>query len=92
MALECLCSDEIIGNEEDCSRKEFKRVPEANYFRVQKCRLLQYRANPGPNKKMFELMEEAKRIEISAERHAGNVSYTIDMIDFGGKNLKTYYL
>ena len=98
MALKCLCSDVIISNEERNTTRRFKRNFDADFFRIHRRRLIQSNVNPRPTKKMLEMTkkvldipESSYAIEIDAERHRDNVSYTVNFEDSEGNNLKTYY-
>ena len=98
MALECLCSDVIISNEERNTTRRFKRNFKASFFRIHRRRFIQSSVNPRPTKKMLEMTKKVLNIpkdsyviEITAERHMAYVSYTVNFEDSEGNNLKTYY-
>ena len=91
MALECLCSDVIISDEERNTTCRFKRNSKANFFRIHRRRLIQSNVNPRPIKKMWKIPKGSYEIEITAERRMAYVSYTVNFKNSEGNNLKTYF-
>ncbi len=99
MALECLCSDVIISNEERNTTRRFKRNSKANFFRIHRRRLIQFNVNPQQIgipyfnliRKMQKIPKGTYKIEITAEMHMAHVSYTVNFENSERNNLKTYY-
>ncbi|MFW5846519.1 MAG: hypothetical protein ACOCUU_00015 [Nanoarchaeota archaeon] len=77
MAIELLASDEIISHSE---KEAIFRTPireKATHYDIKKKRFYQYRVNPSPGKRMKSFPQGATEVEIEAEGHMHNVSYSV---------------